>query len=92
VKYRIISNGSEFRVQWRSWYWPFWICAKRYYPGGHAATIEIFRFIEDAQIFIKSEIADDNYIAKPWLPIDSSPEYKVAGNPSDSACATTREE
>lgn len=49
-KYRIISNGKKYRIQSRSWYFPFWITCT--YPMGFGEFYYEYDTKEHAQMQI----------------------------------------
>lgn len=67
-KYRIITNGYQFRVQHKCRAWmPFWSTAKEYY--GLIDYYRNFETLEDAQKYIDRDKARAAVQSAPWRPV-----------------------
>lgn len=69
TRYRILTNGEVYRVQWRPWWWPFWFGVKTSDISGCLYNYEWHSELA-AQGWIDNEVAKENRRKKEWRVVE----------------------
>jgi hypothetical protein len=66
MKYRILRRSeSEYRVQYKHWFWPFWTNVKQFISP-YSVTVHVFANSSEAQAWIQEDKLWRARAAKPW--------------------------